>query len=186
MRDAVNRIRRHKSRRQSTERARFVTRGPTRDGRGSYQGSARIAPGGVETKRSRRCNHGLRNARGRSKEINVRARGGDSCGAFPGATSARTINRCLSSGLQSIAIAADRIRTGGAEVIVAGLGTMSMIPMGGHTIRPNPYLVSITRTFISHMGLATETSRASYEVSREQMHSRFNRISAGAGTDKNV
>ena len=53
-----------------------------------------------------------------------------------------TINRFCSSGLQSIAMAADRIRTGGAEVIVAGgLETMSMIPMGGHIIRPNPYLV---------------------------------------------
>ncbi|MBA2732482.1 MAG: acetyl-CoA C-acyltransferase, partial [Acidobacteria bacterium] len=51
---------------------------------------------------------------------------------LPVETSAMTINRFCSSGLQSIAIAADKIRTGGAEVIVAGgLETMSMIPMGG-------------------------------------------------------
>src|SRR5947209_14978390 len=58
---------------------------------------------------------------------------------LPVETSAMTINRFCSSGLQSIALASDRIRTGGAEVIVAGgLETMSMIPMGGHIIRPNP------------------------------------------------
>ncbi|MBC7909405.1 MAG: hypothetical protein H7Y30_02830, partial [Pyrinomonadaceae bacterium] len=50
---------------------------------------------------------------------------------LPVETSAMTINRFCSSGLQSIAQAADRIRTGGAEVVVAGgLETMSMIPMG--------------------------------------------------------
>src|SRR5437867_2561519 len=61
---------------------------------------------------------------------------------LPVETSAMTINRFCSSGLQSIAMAADRIKVGGAEVIIAGgLETMSMIPMGGHIIRPNPYLV---------------------------------------------
>src|SRR6267142_2808183 len=61
---------------------------------------------------------------------------------LPVETSAMTINRFCSSGLQSIAIAADRIRTGSAQVALAGgLESMSMIPMGGHIIRPNPYLV---------------------------------------------
>src|ERR1043166_5960992 len=61
---------------------------------------------------------------------------------LPVETSAMTINRFCSSGLHSIAMAADRIKSGAAEVIVAGgLETMSMIPMGGHIIRPNPYLV---------------------------------------------
>src|SRR3989475_5500875 len=55
---------------------------------------------------------------------------------LPVETSAMTINRFCSSGLQSIAMAADRIKAGGAEVIIAGgLGNMSMIPIGGHTIR---------------------------------------------------
>src|SRR3954451_19614051 len=50
---------------------------------------------------------------------------------LPVETSAMTINRFCSSGLQSIAMAADRIRTGAAETIIAGgLETMSMIPMG--------------------------------------------------------
>ncbi|HYY58428.1 MAG TPA: acetyl-CoA C-acyltransferase [Pyrinomonadaceae bacterium] len=88
---------------------------------------------------------------------------------LPVETSAMTINRFCSSGLQSIAIAADRIRTGGAEVAVAGgLETMSMIPMGGHIIRPNPYLVEHYPDFYLNMGLATENVARKYEVSREE------------------
>src|SRR5687767_10444999 len=88
---------------------------------------------------------------------------------LPVETSAMTINRFCSSGLQSIAIAADRIRTGGADVIVAGgLETMSMIPMGGHIIRPNPYLVEHYPDFYLNMGLATENVARKYEVSREE------------------
>ena len=71
---------------------------------------------------------------------------------LPVDTSAMTINRFCSSGLQSIAIAADRIRTGGADTIVAGgLETMSLIPMGGHIIRPNPYLVEHYPDFYINM-----------------------------------
>src|SRR5882757_3482311 len=88
---------------------------------------------------------------------------------LPVSTSAMTINRFCSSGLQSIAIAADRIRTGSAEVAVAGgLETMSMIPMGGHIIRPNPYLVEHYPDFYLNMGLATENVVRKYEVTREQ------------------
>jgi acetyl-CoA acyltransferase len=87
---------------------------------------------------------------------------------LPVETSAMTINRFCSSGLQSIALAADRIRTGGAEVIIAGgLETMSMIPMGGHIIRPNPYLVEHYPDFYLNMGLATENVARKYEISRE-------------------
>jgi len=88
---------------------------------------------------------------------------------LPVETSAMTINRFCSSGLQSIAMAADRIRSGGADVIVAGgLETMSMIPMGGHTIRPNPYLVEHYPDFYLNMGLATENVARKYEVTREE------------------
>src|SRR5919206_1704121 len=88
---------------------------------------------------------------------------------LPVETSAMTINRFCSSGLQSIALAADKIRTGGAEVIVAGgLETMSMIPMGGHIIRPNPYLVEHYPDFYLNMGLATENVARKYEVSRDE------------------
>src|ERR671939_1248 len=88
---------------------------------------------------------------------------------LPVETSAMTINRFCSSGLQSIALAADRVRAGGAEVIVAGgLETMSMIPMGGHIIRPNPYLVEHYPDFYLSMGLATENVARKYEVSRDE------------------
>jgi acetyl-CoA acyltransferase len=88
---------------------------------------------------------------------------------LPVETSAMTINRFCSSGLQSIAMAADRIKTGAAEVIVAGgLETMSMIPMGGHIIRPNPYLVDHYPDFYLSMGLATENVARKYEVTREE------------------
>jgi acetyl-CoA acyltransferase len=88
---------------------------------------------------------------------------------LPVETSAMTINRFCSSGLQSIAMAADRIKSGGADVIVAGgLETMSMIPMGGHIIRPNPYLVEHYPDFYLSMGLATENVARKYEVTREQ------------------
>ncbi len=91
---------------------------------------------------------------------------------LPVETSAMTINRFCSSGLQSIAIAADRIRTGGAEVAIAGgLETMSMIPMGGHIIRPNPYLVEHYPDFYLNMGLATENVARKYEISREEQDS---------------
>lgn len=88
---------------------------------------------------------------------------------LPVETSAMTINRFCSSGLQSIAMAADRIKSGGGEVIVAGgLETMSMIPMGGHIIRPNPYLVDHYPDFYLNMGLATENVARKYEVTREE------------------
>ena len=88
---------------------------------------------------------------------------------LPVETSAMTINRFCSSGLQSIAMAADRIRSGGAETIIAGgLETMSMIPMGGHIIRPNPYLVEHYPDFYLNMGLATENVAQKYNVTREE------------------
>src|SRR5919202_6093689 len=88
---------------------------------------------------------------------------------LPVETSAMTINRFCSSGLQTIAMASDRIRTNGAEVIVAGgLESMSMIPMGGHIIRPNPYLVEHYPDFYLNVGLATEKVARRYEVTREE------------------
>ena len=88
---------------------------------------------------------------------------------LPVETSAMTINRFCSSGLQTIAMASDRIRTNGAQVIVAGgLESMSMIPMGGHIIRPNPTLMETYPDFYLSMGLATENVARKYEVSREE------------------
>src|SRR5205809_772979 len=88
---------------------------------------------------------------------------------LPVETSAMTINRFCSSGLQSIAMAADRIKTGAAEVIVAGgLETMSMIPMGGHIIRPNQYLGEHYPGLYLNMGLGAENVARKFEVSREE------------------
>ncbi len=82
---------------------------------------------------------------------------------------AMTINRFCSSGLQAIALAAERIMAGFADVIVAG-GTesMSMIPMGGHHFSPNPYLVEHYPDVYLSMGLTAENLATKYQISREQ------------------
>ncbi len=88
---------------------------------------------------------------------------------LPVETSAMTVNRYCSSGLQTIALAADRIRTGGADIIVAGgLETMSMIPMGGNVVRPNPHLVDTYPDYYLNMGLTAENLARKYEITREQ------------------
>lgn len=88
---------------------------------------------------------------------------------LPVETSAMTVNRYCSSGLQTIALAADRIATGGADVIVAGgLETMSMIPMGGNVVRPNPGLVDTYPDYYLNMGLTAENLARKYEITREQ------------------
>jgi len=88
---------------------------------------------------------------------------------LPVETSAMTINRYCSSGLQTIALAADRIATGGADVIVAGgIESMSMIPMGGNVIRPNPHLVDTYPDYYLNMGLTAENLAKKYEITREQ------------------
>jgi acetyl-CoA acyltransferase len=87
---------------------------------------------------------------------------------LPVETSAMTVNRFCSSGLQAIALAADRIRGGGADVIVAG-GTesMSMVPMGGNKISPNPWLVDNYPDAYINMGLGTENIARKFAISRE-------------------
>jgi len=88
---------------------------------------------------------------------------------LPVEVSAMTVNRYCSSGLQTIAIAADRIRTGGADIIVAGgLETMSMIPMGGNVVRPNPKIVDNYPDYYLNMGLTAENLARKYEITREQ------------------
>lgn len=88
---------------------------------------------------------------------------------LPVEVSAMTVNRFCSSGLQTIALAADKIRLGDAEVIVAGgLESMSMIPMTGHVLRPNPELVNTYPDFYLGMGLTAENVAKRYEITREQ------------------
>jgi acetyl-CoA acyltransferase len=87
---------------------------------------------------------------------------------LPVETSAMTINRFCSSGLQAIALAAERIRSGGADVIVAG-GTesMSMVPMGGNKISPNPWLVDHYPDAYINMGLGTENIARKFGIARD-------------------
>ncbi len=83
--------------------------------------------------------------------------------------SAMTINRYCASGLQAIAIAAERIRGGGAEAVLAG-GTesMSMVPMGGNKISVNPWLVDHYADSYLTMGLTAERVAEHYGITREE------------------
>src|SRR5271167_552233 len=88
---------------------------------------------------------------------------------LPVETSAMTVNRFCASGLQAIAQAAERIRSGAAQVIVAG-GTesMSLVPMGGNKISPNPWLVDHYPDAYINMGLGTENIARKFGITREQ------------------
>jgi acetyl-CoA acyltransferase len=88
---------------------------------------------------------------------------------IPVSASAVTVNRFCSSGLQAIANGAERIMAGFAEVIVAG-GTesMSLVPMGGHKIAPNPILVDTYPDVYLTTGLVAENHAREAAVSREE------------------
>lgn len=89
--------------------------------------------------------------------------------SLPITASAMTINRYCASGLQSIALAADRIRGGGADVILAGgVESMSYVPFGGNKISVNPWLVENYPGSYMSMGLTAERVAAHYGITREQ------------------
>lgn len=86
---------------------------------------------------------------------------------LPITTSAMTLNRFCSSGIQAIADATAKIRAGWSEVIIAGGSeTMTHIPMGGSIFRPHPDWGDRPNVYIS-MGVTAENVAASYNVSRE-------------------
>jgi acetyl-CoA acyltransferase len=88
---------------------------------------------------------------------------------LPVESSAMTVNRYCSSGLQTIALAAERIQVGGADAIVAGgLESMTVIPMGGNTFRPNPNLADAYPDYYLNMGLTAENLAKKYDITREQ------------------
>ena len=88
---------------------------------------------------------------------------------IPKEASAVTINRFCSSGLQAIAFAAERIMCGWADCIVAGgTETMSLIPMGGHKISPNPTIVDTWPDYYLNMGLTAENLAQKYSITREE------------------
>jgi acetyl-CoA acyltransferase len=88
---------------------------------------------------------------------------------LPVETSAMTINRFCSSGLQAIAQAAERVMLGSAEIIVAG-GTesMSMVPMGGNKVAPNPWLMDHYPDAYIGMGITAENLARKYNITRQQ------------------
>src|SRR5271154_1345708 len=88
---------------------------------------------------------------------------------LPVESAAMTINRFCSSGLQAIAIAAQRIMAGQGEVAVAG-GTesMTMLPMAGNKFSPNPWLVENHPDTYLNMGLTAENLAKKYGITREQ------------------
>jgi acetyl-CoA acyltransferase len=87
---------------------------------------------------------------------------------LPVESAAMTINRFCASGLQAIALAAERIRGGGAEAIVAGgAESMSFLPMGGSKVAPNPWLMEKRPGAYLSMGLTAERLAKHYGVARE-------------------
>ena len=88
---------------------------------------------------------------------------------LPNTVPAQTINRFCSSGVQAIALAADRIRTGDADLMLAG-GTesMSMVPMMGHKIAMNPIAFTNENIAIAYgMGITAENVASEWKVSRD-------------------
>ena len=87
---------------------------------------------------------------------------------FPDTVPGVTINRFCSSGLQAIAMAAEKIRSGGAEILLAGgAESMSLVPMSGHKFAPNPWMVDHIPQIYMGMGLTAEEVYRKYNVSRE-------------------
>jgi acetyl-CoA acyltransferase len=83
--------------------------------------------------------------------------------------SAMTINRFCSSGLQSIALASERIMAGFGDCMIAGgAESMSLVPMGGYHFSPNPYLMDTYPDSYLTMGLTAERVAGKYGITREQ------------------
>ena len=88
---------------------------------------------------------------------------------LPIESAAMTVNRYCASGLQTIALAAERIRGGGADVIVAGgAESMSYLPMGGNKIAVNPWLMENHPSAYMSMGLTAERVAKHYGITREE------------------
>lgn len=87
---------------------------------------------------------------------------------IPNTVPGQTVNRFCSSGLQTIAIAANSIMAGQSDVVLAGgVESMSMIPMGGNTLAPNPYLMENGPNIYTTMGITAENVAEMYNITRE-------------------
>jgi len=88
---------------------------------------------------------------------------------LPDSVAGATVNRFCSSGLQTIAMAAERIRGGGSEVMIAGgAESMSLIPPAGHKLAPNPWLIERLPEIYINMGLTAENVARLHGISRER------------------
>ena len=88
---------------------------------------------------------------------------------LPDSVPGATVNRFCSSGLQTIAMAAERIRGGGSEVMIAGgAESMSLIPPAGHKLAPNPWLIERLPEVYINMGLTAENVARLHGISRER------------------
>ncbi|BAU12388.1 acetyl-CoA acetyltransferase [Leptolyngbya sp. NIES-3755] len=86
---------------------------------------------------------------------------------LPNSVAGATVNRFCASGLQAIAQAHQAIVTGQADVMIAGgAESMSLIPMGGHDLLPNPTLVAEMPQFYCTMGATAERVAQQYDISR--------------------
>lgn len=87
---------------------------------------------------------------------------------LPNAVTGMTVNRFCASGLQTIALAAQQIRAGWGDCIIAGgAESMSMVPMIGFHFAPNPYLALEYPGVYLGMGLTAENVADQYDVSRQ-------------------
>lgn len=87
---------------------------------------------------------------------------------LPSSVAGSTVNRFCASGLQAIAIASQSIATGQAEVMIAGgAESMSLIPMGGHHIAPNPNLMVEAPEAYCTMGLTAENLAQQFQIARQ-------------------
>ncbi len=86
---------------------------------------------------------------------------------LPDSVPAVTVNRFCSSGLQTIAMAAERIMVGHADVIIAGgVESMSMVPMGGMSVQPNPEIMDNRPEIYVNMGITAENVAEKYGINR--------------------
>jgi len=91
---------------------------------------------------------------------------------LPDSVAGSTVNRFCASGLQTIAMATQAIITGQAEAIVAGgAESMSLIPMGGHYLAPNPEMMTDAPQAYCTMGITGENVAQQYQISREEQDS---------------
>ena len=87
---------------------------------------------------------------------------------LPDSVAGATINRLCSSGLQAIATAHQAITSGQSAVMIAGgAESMSLIPMGGHDLLPNPALIESTPRVYCTMGMTAENVASQFGISRE-------------------